>query len=125
MNQENIYFFIDDNIIDDNIVENNYSDLDLTKLLNIQNNDDDNLCVKLIHYNLNYTVKQLLLICEYYNIAKDLRNNKCNKSDILNTLIIYENNIENLEKVNKRKKIWHYINELKKDKFMKKYLLWD
>ena len=57
--------------------------------------------------------------------AKDLRITKCNKTDILNTLIIYENNIENLKNVNKRKKLWYYMSELKKDKFMKKYVLWN
>ena len=30
----------------------------------------------------------------------------------------------NKEIVLKRKKIWFYINELKKDKLMKKYILW-
>ena len=120
--EENISFFIDDNIeqkIDD-------STFDINELLNMEYvfKDDDDLCTKLIHYDINYTVKQLLLICEYYGIAKDLRITKCNKTDILNTLIIYENNIENLERVNKRKKLWHYMSELKNDKFMKKYVLW-
>ena len=30
---------------------------------------------------------------------------------------IDENNIENLERVNKRKKLWYYMDELKNDKF--------
>ena len=30
-----------------------------------------------IDYKINYTVKELLLICEYYGIAKELKNNKC------------------------------------------------
>ena len=123
MSEENISFFIDDSIEqnDDNFINN------LNELLNMEYvfKEHDTLCTKLIHYDINYTVKQLLIICEYYGIAKDLRITKCNKHDILNTLIIYENNIENLEKVNKRKCLWHYINELKKDKFMKKYILWN
>lgn len=122
-NEENISFFIDDSIEQ----ENNDFKLDLNQILNIEyvfKNEDD-LYTKIIHYDINYTVKQLLLICEYYGIAKDLRATKCNKSDILNTLIIYENNIENIEIVNKRKKLWYCINELKNDKFMKKYILWN
>ena len=122
MVEENISFFIDDNI------EQKNEDFiyDLNELLNTEYvfKDEDNLCTKLIHYDINYTVKQLLLICEYYGISKDLRISKCNKSDILNTLIIYENNIENLEIVNKRKNLWYYMSELKNDKFMKKYVLW-
>ena len=121
--EENISFFIDDNIEQ----KNDDFIYDLNELLNMEYvfKDEDNLCTKLIHYDINYTVKQLLLICEYYGIAKDLRITKCNKTDILNTLIIYENNIENLERINKRKKLWHYMSELKNDKFMKKYVLWN
>ena len=122
-NEENISFFIDDNIEQ----KNDDFIYDLNELLNMEYifKDQDNIYTKLIHYDINYTVKQLLLICEYYGIAKDLRITKCNKSDILNTLIIYENNIENLENVNKRKKLWYYMTELKNDKFMKKYVLWN
>ena len=126
-NEENISFFIDD-IIDENIDFK----LDLNQILNSEYvfKDEDNLCANFIHYDINCTVKQLLLICQYYGIeyygtSKDIRINKCNKSDVLNTLIIYENNIENQERVNKRKQLWHYINELKNDKFMKKYVLWN
>jgi hypothetical protein len=121
--EENISFFIDDSI------EQNNDDfiVDLNELLNAEYifKESDNLCTKLVHYDINYTVKQLLVICEYYGIAKELKITKCNKSDILNTLVIYENNIENLERVNKRKQLWHYIAELKNDKFMKKYVLWN
>ena len=123
MVEENISFFIDDSIQqnDDDFI------VDLNQLLNTEYvfKENDILFTKIAHYDINYTVKQLLVICEYYGIAKDLRITKCNKSDILNTLIIYENNIENLERVNKRKQLWHYIDELKNDKFMKKYVLWN
>jgi len=126
--EENISFFIDE----DTNENNNDLNIDVNELLNMDYvfTNEDNLCANLIHYDINYTLKQLLLICQYYGIeyystTKDIRINKCNKSDVLNTLVIYENNIENLEKVNKRKKLWNYINELKNDKFMKKYVLWN
>jgi hypothetical protein len=121
--EENISFFIDDNIEQ----ENTNFDFNINEILNSEYvfKDQDNLCANFIHYDINCTVKQLLLICEYYGIAKDLKSNKCNKSDILNTLIIYENITENLEKVNKRKRLWYYITQLKNDKFMKKYVLWN
>jgi len=125
MNQENISFFIDDNIEQIDNYEMNNIELLNTEYI-FKEKEEDYLCyTRLVHYDINYTVKQLLQICEYYGISKDLRISKCNKSDILNTLIIYENNIENQERVNKRKKLWHYINELKNDKFMKKYVLWN
>jgi hypothetical protein len=126
--EENISFFIDEDNNENNIV----SDFNINELLNTEYifKDEDDLCANFIHYDINYKLKQLLRICEYYGIeyygtSKDIRINKCNKSDVINTLIIYESNIENLEKVNKRKCLWHYINELKKDKFMKKYVLWN
>ena len=124
MNQENISFFIDDNVeqID------NY-EININELLNTEE-EESLYYTKFLHYDINYKVKQLLQICEYYGIeyygtSKEIRINKCNKSDVIATLIIYENNIENLEIVNKRKKMWHYITELKNDKFMKKYVLWN
>lgn len=126
--EENISFFIHE----DTNENNNDSNFDINEILNSEYifKEQDNLCANFIHYDINCTLKQLLLICQYYGIeyygaSKDIRINKCNKSDVLNTLIIYENNIENLEKVNKRKCLWHYINELKNDKFMKKYVLWN
>ena len=126
--EENISFFIDEDNNENNIV----SDFNINELLNKEYifKDEDDLCANFIHYDINYKLKQLLQICEYYGIeyygtSKDIRINKCNKSNVINTLIIYESNIENLEKVNKRKCLWHYINELKKDKFMKKYVLWN
>jgi hypothetical protein len=125
-NEENISFFIEED------TNNNDSNFDINEILNSEYifKDEDNLCANFIHYDINCTLKQLLLICQYYGIeyygtSKDIRINKCNKSDVLTTLVMYENNIENLEKVNKRKKLWNYINELKNDKFMKKYVLWN
>ena len=126
MNQENISFFIDDNYEMNNIELLNSEYIFEEKEKEKEKEEEDYSCyTKLVHYDINYTVKQLLQICEYYGISKDLRISKCNKSDILNTLIIYENNIENQERVNKRKTLWYYINELKNDKFMKKYVLWN
>jgi len=75
------------------------------------------------YYN-NYTVKELLLICEYYGFAKDLKTNKYNKEEIIDFLVSFESDINNLDIVFKRQNMWFYINELKNDKFMKKFVLW-
>jgi len=80
--------------------------------------------VKLIDYNLNYTNKQLLLICEYYGLLKEIKNNKMKKLEIIYFLLDFEENIENFSIVYKRKQLWHFMNELKNDKFMKKFVLW-
>lgn len=87
-------------------------------------NDDDLVIPKIINYNENFTVKELLLICEYYGISKELKSNKCNKEVIINFLVDFESNCMNIQIVLKRQKLWFYINELKNDKFMKKYVLW-
>jgi hypothetical protein len=78
----------------------------------------------MINYHENYTVKELLLICEYYGFAKDLKNNKFNKDQIIEYLVTFESDIANTDIVFRRQNMWFYINELKNDKFMKKFVLW-
>jgi hypothetical protein len=92
----------------------------------IENNElDDDLTVpKMINYHENFTVKELLLICDYYGFAKELKTNKCNKDQIIEILVSFESDLNNSDIVFKRQNMWFFINELKNDKFMKKYLLW-
>jgi hypothetical protein len=78
----------------------------------------------MINYHENFTVKELLLICEYYGFAKDLKNNKFNKEQIIEYLVSFESNPTNTDIVFRRQNMWFYINELKNDKFMKKFVLW-
>ena len=86
--------------------------------------NDDFFLTKMINYRENFTVKDLLLICEYYGFAKDIKNNKCNKEQIIEILVSFESDLNNSDIVNKRQNMWFYISELKNDKFMKKFLLW-
>ena len=92
----------------------------------IENNElDDDLTVpKMINYHENFTVKELLLICDYYGFAKELKTNKCNKDQIIEILVSFESNLNNSDIVFKRQNMWFFINELKNDKFMKRFLLW-
>ena len=118
---DNIFFSVEECVESD--------ELDLTELLNeIGKTDvtyDDELIIpQIVNYHENYTVKELLLICEYYGVAKELKSNKCNKNEIIQFLVIYESNSMNSDIVFKRQNMWFYINELKHDKFMKKYVLW-
>jgi hypothetical protein len=80
----------------------------------------DLMLPSIIHYHENFTMKELLVICDYYG----LKTNKCKKDTIVHILTNFETNYENQDIVSKRKNLWFYINELKNDKFMKKYLLW-
>ena len=43
---------------------------------------------------------------------------------IIEYLVIFENDISNVDIVFRRQNMWFYINELKNDKFMKKFVLW-
>jgi hypothetical protein len=132
MNNENIFFSIDDN---DN-QENKEDETDnLSDLLNEINNHDfvnqmnslsdeeifEAMCYE---YKINYTVKELLLICDYYGIAKDMKSNKYSKDEIISALVQFENNPINNNIFMRRQSMWYYIDKLKNDKFMKKYVLW-
>ena len=116
-------------IIVNEILEEDSEQLELTELLNEINNQEldsewNKNIPQMIHYNENFTVKDLLLICEYYGLAKIIKNNKCNKEEIINILVNFETDEVNRDIVFKRQSMWYYINELKNDKFMKKYILW-
>ena len=88
------------------------------------NDDEDVIFVEMKNYDLNYTLKQLLLICEYYNILKGVRINKLKKQDVIEQIIMFEKDMENFAIVAKRKQLWYFMNELKEDKFMKKFIIW-
>ena len=77
-----------------------------------------------LDYAENYTVKELLLICEYYGFAKEIKANKLGKDLLIQCLVDYEMDSLNAAIVDKRRNMWFFINELKNDKFMKKYVLW-
>jgi hypothetical protein len=123
--QCNISFFFDDNEVNDD--RNTELDISLLmkKLENTELNNNTELYVPhIINYNENFTVKELLVICEYYGIAKELKSKKCNKEEIVYFLVEFESNHNNVDIVCKRQNMWFYMNELKNDKFMKKYVLW-
>lgn len=83
----------------------------------IEENDIDSLEIK---YNAQYTYNELQKICEYY----DLETRLC-KQDLIQQIVIFEKNNENIEKVYKRKKLWNYIQEIKNDNCLKKYLMFE
>jgi hypothetical protein len=119
-----IYFSFDDNPNDDAVCCN--SDI-INELMDEVSNvqvDVDLSFPYMINYSENSTVKELLLICDYYGFAKELKANKCNKEQIIQILVEFEMNPLNSDVVYKRRTAWFYANELKNDKFMKKFVLW-
>ena len=140
MNKENISINIDDSNVgdvgnvgdeDDNNINNNLEsilkeidDYEYEYSPDYNFNRDTILMAKTIDYDTNYNVKQLLTICDYYGLLKEIKTNKLKKQEIISFLLDFEENIENSLIVYKRKQLWYFIEELKNDKFMKKFILW-
>ena len=132
---ENItYEFKDENSSNDNLceIEKLLNDFEQINYINnaIDNNnriciEDDDMYTEMVHYDMNFTVKQLLLICDYYGLMKDVKTNKMKKQDVIEQILLFENNMENYEVVIRRKELWYYLNELKNDKIMKKFVIWN
>lgn len=68
-----------------------------------------------LHYNDNFTVKDLHKICDYYDINK----RKLLKDQLVDEIALYELDTNNLLMVQTRKRMWFYMEELKNDKFFK------
>lgn len=77
-----------------------------------------------IYYNEKYTIKDLMKICCYYGIDKNIKSSKCRKQDIISTIVFFEGQPENAEIVYKRHNMWAYMTELIADPKMRGYLLW-
>ena len=75
--------------------------------------EEDNLIAQQIDYSENYTLKMLTQIASYYKITKK----KVKKEQLIELILSFENDPENSEKVYNRKRMWHYLNELKNDSY--------
>lgn len=78
----------------------------------------DNKTALILNYSLNYTVKALQLIAQYYNITGRLKKDK-----LITKIVEYELDSQNSAIVLRRKQLWFYVNEIKTDKCLKKYIL--
>jgi len=143
MDGENITYYFDDINLDE--TDNNAdtdTDTELAILLNefeqlATNNssilyEEDDILSEMKNYELNYTIKQLLFICDYYGLTKQAKNSEyygtnartMKKNDIISLIVMFEKNIDNIEVVMKRKEFWFYLDTLKADKIMKKFVIW-
>jgi len=75
-------------------------------------------------YYDQYTVKELMKICQYYDISKNIKASKCKKQDIILTIVYFESLEENYDLVQQRHKMWSHMSELMADPKMRCYLLW-
>ena len=81
----------------------------------------DDITALEIEYDTNYIKKELIKIAEYYEIS--IR--KKNKKDLISEIVIFETSGENIAIVERRKELWFYINEIREDKYLSKYLIFD
>ena len=124
----------DDNDNDDNHYGFDYNDYSYDNTEQIEKQDssleyfkEKNLYVGVpeAYYNA-HTIKELMKICQYYDLAKNVKSAKCKKQDIVATVVFFEAQPENKKIVNKRHKMWAYMKELTNDLKMKEYLiLWN
>ena len=102
--------------------EDNYFSAHFNNIINYVDNSNDVRMSQSLNYKLNYTVKELTKICEYYKIDKMAK--QPNKDDLIRQIVIFESDDANNDCVARRQTLWFYINELKTDKHMKKYVIW-
>ena len=143
---DNITFFLEDYEVDDlednnNILEQLMHDFENTVIEEASHENADYLAIdnnKLLYfakktiydgneelyYDKEYTTRELLKICQYYGLAKNIKASKCKKMDIITTIIYFENCLENTNIVKKRHTMWAYMTEMLADSKMKCYLLW-
>ena len=74
-----------------------------------------------LDYQTNYIKKELDRIADYYEISK----RKKKKNELVEDIVIFEKDPVNVEKVYQRKKMWRYIEEIKKDKYLRQFLILD
>lgn len=81
---------------------------------------DDYIAME-VDYQTNYLKKDLERIADYYEISK----RKKRKEQLVEEIVIFEKNPENVEIVFQRKKLWTYVEEIKSDKYLSKFLILD
>jgi hypothetical protein len=98
-----------------------YENINISNNFPICSGDLNKIASMEMDYEINYTIKDLKCILDYYNINK----NKLKKNEIIQLLIIFEEEPENQVIVYRRKQLWHYVKELKHDTYFKKYIIFD
>lgn len=106
---------------DENIVsyEDLVKEVDLMEMTSIIGMDD--YIAMEVDYQTNYLKKDLERIADYYEISK----RKKRKEQLIEDIVLFEKNIENVEIVFQRKKLWSYVEEIKCDKYLSKFLILD
>ena len=123
---ENLSYSLYEENIDKNITHH-----DLINLVNFMetNNQMDDFVALEINYQTNFTRKHLDRIAEYYGIYlkshRAGRRRRKKKNELIQDIILFEKNPENIDIVFKRKRLWQYMQEIKKDSFLSKFLIFN
>ncbi len=83
--------------------------------------DSDNVIAQQMDYNQNYNINKLHHIINYYNLPK----RKLKKEELIDSIVQFENAPENSTIVYNRKRLWHYLNELKNDSYFGKFVIFN
>jgi hypothetical protein len=69
-------------------------------------------------YEMNYTLKQLKHIAGYYGLKCKTR-----KVDMIQEIVLFETDSANADAVSRRKRLFHYMDILKTDDYLKSYVI--
>ena len=72
-----------------------------------------------LDYDLNFNLKYINLICDYYKIKK----NRLNKQQLIVNIVNFEIDTNNFYEVEKRKRLFDNFIELKNNKFFSKFII--
>ena len=95
-----------------NIDSNNY-EMDSNEI------DNNEIIAQQINYDLNFPLKYINNIMDYYEIKKS----KLNKKQMIQKIVEYESNPENYFSVFERKRLFDNYIELKNNKFFSKFII--
>jgi hypothetical protein len=138
-NNNNLYFFIEEQDVNNTtneeiqkmLLEFNESDDDFSDFkknypnLSYYTYDDDDIENLKLFYEKEYKVKDLLRICEYYKIDKEIKSLKCKKQEIITAIIMFETMDENQKIVSNRRHMWELMEHLLADSYMRQYVIWN
>jgi len=69
-------------------------------------------------YEMNYTMKQLKHIAGYYGLKCKTR-----KADMIQDIVLFETDDKNGDAVGRRKRLFHYMDTLKNDEYLKSFVI--
>ena len=123
--EENIIYNLYEKESDRNLV--NFDELYDEYDINDEDTFIDEYFAHKLNYSSNYNVNELKKIIDFYNTYNnnEIKLIKKRKDDIIDAIINYELDIRNEAIVNKRKKLWFYIKEIKADKYLSKYIIFN